>query len=879
MEVQTVDRLRSLFLNDNGSKPVFLLGAGASQKSGIPVSDQIVERAAKWSYCLCNGRHPDDPNVKRSDWLKWLQAHPWYRQDLTSADNYSAVIHHLLQPRDNRREFFLKLIRPSVPASRGYEHLLEILDHRRVETVLTTNFDRVIPDLHVTRRRPHHLELIQTPADYTKFSTSPSHPQLVYLHGSVEHYTDQNLLDEVQRLDDPLVTLLTPVLRDHPIVVIGYRGAEPSIMQHLLADQASRTNGFRRGIFWCQLAGATVHSAVLELYQKLSGNLQIVAINGFDEVMSSLADQCGSLPLALRATTGTATDDAGIPFDMRVTPDAELDELDWARAQVELTAYCRKMQIELPATISRAWLEERMEELDLLRRTASGLRPTNAGYLMFASAPTRRVPGAGCVLRFKGDADRVIDGNLWRQMDIVTELLTELNRPFRLKSTVSESVFPYPPLALKELVVNALVHRSYDSDTPLTIDIEEMFVRFLNPGGLVPAVFERVKTGLQQQIELGARGIRGYRNTVIADLFYGAGAMDKEGSGLPDVHAQVQRNEGKVFFGPVDDSNTTFRALIYRRAEEADITTGTATAAISKSKYFANLLQVLNVPGFVWRAPSQCASGQQVLELCDAQAPAVFGLKRSTELFTFSDLSASDNPLRAAVDVTAIQSVSTMAMLTTPEGQRNAVELLNRAFYRVLNARGLRTDAFRRRCFFERTDEGAREITYQASLRQATRTVTKPVVSKRTEKLLYWQHEAMTFGFERFGGEWALRILPGYAFTKDGYFEQLHHSRIGPLATRKAARDFTLQVYNHLVFWTWILAEGRDSFELDLGGARPASVRGLLLSCELASRVEADVEVEPEFLRDEDARLARLEEQLEDEIDAEGEPVEATDAD
>jgi hypothetical protein len=201
----TADRLRSIFLQDNSCKPIILIGAGASVKSGIPLSDQVVEIASKWSYCQANGHHPDDPNVKRSDWLRWAASHVWYRNDLSTADNYSAVIHHLLQPRENRREFFLRLISPSVPASRGYEHLLDLMDQRRIDTVLTTNFDRVIPDLHVMRRRPHHLEIIRTQADYTKFSTSPTHPQLIYLHGSVEHYTDRNLLAEVQRLDGDLV--------------------------------------------------------------------------------------------------------------------------------------------------------------------------------------------------------------------------------------------------------------------------------------------------------------------------------------------------------------------------------------------------------------------------------------------------------------------------------------------------------------------------------------------------------------------------------------------------------------------------------------------------------------------------------------------------
>jgi predicted HTH transcriptional regulator len=110
--------------------------------------------------------------------------------------------------------------------------------------------------------------------------------------------------------------------------------------------------------------------------------------------------------------------------------------------------------------------------------------------------------------------------------------------------------YPYPQLALKELLVNALVHRSYEQGERLRIDIDEKFLRLLNPGGLVPSVFQRVNTRLQEEIALGNRGIKGYRNPVIADVFYGAGAMDKEGSG--------------------DQSNVHYRALVYRRQEEAD---------------------------------------------------------------------------------------------------------------------------------------------------------------------------------------------------------------------------------------------------------------------------------------------------------------------
>ena len=163
MLVHAADRIRSLFLEGRGARPIVLLGAGASKKSGIPLSNEIVEIAAKWTYCQAHGRHPDDPDIKRSDWLGWLRGHAWYRSDLGQAENYSSVIQNLLQPRENRKEFFLRLITPNVPASTGYHRLLDLMGERRIETVLTTNFDQVLPDLQVMRRRPHHLEVIRTP--------------------------------------------------------------------------------------------------------------------------------------------------------------------------------------------------------------------------------------------------------------------------------------------------------------------------------------------------------------------------------------------------------------------------------------------------------------------------------------------------------------------------------------------------------------------------------------------------------------------------------------------------------------------------------------------------------------------------------------------
>jgi predicted HTH transcriptional regulator len=190
--------------------------------------------------------------------------------------------------------------------------------------------------------------------------------------------------------------------------------------------------------------------------------------------------------------------------------------------------------------------------------------------LLFGLFAQTEVPSAKVVVRARGRADwiaaasgqkrgdtpddtaleQVIIGNLWNQYDTVMSILGSFNRPFRLKGATSETVMPYPPLAIKEVVVNALVHRDYSVADPTIIDIAPGSIQITNPGGLVEEVQRRVEQSIESEIRNGRRGIKGYRNPVIADLFYGSGEMDKRGSGLSDVLRMVRDAGGDVRFGP-----------------------------------------------------------------------------------------------------------------------------------------------------------------------------------------------------------------------------------------------------------------------------------------------------------------------------------------
>lgn len=114
-------------------------------------------------------------------------------------------------------ESFERLISPDVSPSKGYVALTQILHQGWISTVLTTNFDECLQRAQIQHNRPHRLLSISTPPDYVRFHSSPHDPQLIYLHGSLKHYTDRNLTDEVQSL------LLPQRPKERPNVV-GERG-------------------------------------------------------------------------------------------------------------------------------------------------------------------------------------------------------------------------------------------------------------------------------------------------------------------------------------------------------------------------------------------------------------------------------------------------------------------------------------------------------------------------------------------------------------------------------------------------------------------------------------------------------------------------------
>ncbi len=153
---------------------------------------------------------------------------------------------------------------------------------------------------------------------------------------------------------------------------------------------------------------------------------------------------------------------------------------------------------------------------------------TNAGILLFGEKPQKFFISAKTrVGRFKTPTDIIdtviAEGNLFEQLEAIIEAIKKhLNVRFEIKGIQREDIWDYPIEALREAVINALIHKDYSSTAEIQIRIYDDKIWIWNPGGLPP----------QLSVDDLKREHSSYpRNPLIANVFYLAGFIERWGSG------------------------------------------------------------------------------------------------------------------------------------------------------------------------------------------------------------------------------------------------------------------------------------------------------------------------------------------------------------
>jgi hypothetical protein len=386
------------------------------------------------------------------------------------------------------------------------------------------------------------------------------------------------------------------LLRDHPVIVIGYRGSEASVMNDLFLSQAA-SGGFLHGVYWCTLKGdegIPLAPMVVPLAERIGTNFQTVLTSGFDDLLEKdlLSSMIAAGARPTRRPSGHSV--IGMPADMRPLDGFQIGGFERPLLHARLRQYAERTALWRPKVIDDSWVEEMTDRLDLVRPIGETVVPTLAGWLLFSRNPSDQFlqarvefqangPAHWLRGRFGADVDlepsdradeflvrRTITGNLWSQLDELTDLLALINFQFRLKAEISRTVNAYSAIAVKEMIVNAIVHRDYEREEPVRVVVEPRSITVISPGGLIAEIAAQVgQQSFQEAIAERRAAIKGYRNPAISDLFYGGGQMDRRGSGLSDMVVLAANNNAVVSFGPTPD-NLQFIVVMEARPEAVD---------------------------------------------------------------------------------------------------------------------------------------------------------------------------------------------------------------------------------------------------------------------------------------------------------------------
>ena len=168
--------------------------------------------------------------------------------------------------------------------------------------------------------------------------------------------------------------------------------------------------------------------------------------------------------------------------------------------------------------------------------------PTNAGVILFGKNPLRFLPGDYIqFVQFAGKdrASDIVNQQMFRgcllnvlpEVDTFVKTAIAKNRPVPVTILRERAVYDYPKWPIRELMMNAIMHRDYRSTGPTMFYQYADRIELLNSGGLYGRVN---RENFPDEND--------YRNPIIADAMRTLGYVNRFGRGIGRVHIELEEN-------------------------------------------------------------------------------------------------------------------------------------------------------------------------------------------------------------------------------------------------------------------------------------------------------------------------------------------------
>jgi ATP-dependent DNA helicase RecG len=172
--------------------------------------------------------------------------------------------------------------------------------------------------------------------------------------------------------------------------------------------------------------------------------------------------------------------------------------------------------------------------------------PTNAGILMFGTNTLFQIPGAFIqYLKFEGEDmtsnvefEKKFSGALITELSVLDDFVKNniiKSRPLKIDSFQEKTVLNYPYWSLRELVMNAIMHRSYESNAPIYIYEFTNRIEIINPGGLFGDVNAQNFPNTSD-----------YRNVVLAEAMKRLGYVNRFNYGIKRAIDELARSSNVI---------------------------------------------------------------------------------------------------------------------------------------------------------------------------------------------------------------------------------------------------------------------------------------------------------------------------------------------
>lgn len=254
-------------------------------------------------------------------------------------------------------------------------------------------------------------------------------------------------------------------------------------------------------------------------------------------------------------------DDSKLPAEQQFVVGAQLSDLNYNLIREHIESAVKRRKFEGPTDP-----DEYLKFHKCARETSDGtLVPTLAGIVAFGREPHMHLSCCGIdIVQFK--STRPSSDNIVLSQQIRGDLVTLIDRAVdflwastkhgtKLIGTERVEDHAYPLVVLRELTVNAIVHRDWHhTGTRVRIQMFPDHIEWVSPGGFPGPKYAGItfETLLRAQFS---------RNMAIAQILYYAGRIEAFGLGLDTVAQAVRESGGKQ--PEVIDTDTAFTICVW----------------------------------------------------------------------------------------------------------------------------------------------------------------------------------------------------------------------------------------------------------------------------------------------------------------------------